>query len=91
MPRQTCAIKSSIADVCLKVWSFSPPEEVLYESPQWSGVPNRPMSAVLPDYRAPPLLSGLSRREDVNDVDMVDVGPSTAPLQQGNTTFFHDD
>jgi F-box and WD-40 domain protein CDC4 len=49
------------------------------------------MSAVLPDYRTPPLLPGLSRREDLHDVDMVDAGPSTAPLQQGNTTFFHDD
>jgi F-box and WD-40 domain protein CDC4 len=77
-----------------QVWSFSPPEEVLSErSASLPGRPSdngkRPMSAILPEFRTVPTpLSGLSRRDDSDDVDMVDAGPSTAPV---NKTFFHDD
>lgn len=47
------------------------------------------MSAMLPEFRAVPTpISGLSRRDDSGDVDMVDAGPSSAPV---NKTFFHDD
>lgn len=46
------------------------------------------------DYRAgEPAAAGPSRENQ--DVDMQDAGPvggpSTAPLQGGNKTFFHDD
>jgi F-box and WD-40 domain protein CDC4 len=78
-----------------QVWSFSPPEDVLYERPlalqqRSMEASNRPQSA---HYRqSTTLLPGLRHREGADlDVDMADACPSTAPLQQGNTTFFHDD
>jgi len=50
------------------------------------------MSALPLDYRRTSAIPGLLRRDSLSqDVDMPDAGPSTAPLQQGNTTFFHDD
>ena len=52
--------------------------------------PNRPMSAMPFDFsRSQDGLAGSSR--EIQDVDMRDAGPSTAPLQGGNQTFFHDD
>ncbi|KAJ9134423.1 F-box/WD repeat-containing protein 7 [Pleurostoma richardsiae] len=83
----------------MEVWSFSPPEEALYERPvslpqRPLEASNRPMSALPLDYRKSTshLLPGLIRRESQSqDVDMHDAGPSTAPLQQGSQTFFHDD
>jgi F-box and WD-40 domain protein CDC4 len=54
--------------------------------------PNRPLSAMALDYRGGSS-SMLDYGEDTSgqDVDMQDAGPSTAPLQGGNKTFFHDD
>jgi len=51
------------------------------------------MSALALEYRRTSgLIPGMLRRDSSSqDVDMPDAGPSTAPLQQGNTTFFHDD
>jgi F-box and WD-40 domain protein CDC4 len=48
-------------------------------------VPDRPLSAFSLDYRGPGSSSG------IQDVDMADAGPSTAPLQQSGPTFFHDE
>ncbi|PKS10311.1 hypothetical protein jhhlp_002062 [Lomentospora prolificans] len=80
----------------MEVWSFSPPEEMLYDRPlsllprPLEDAPNRPMSALPFDFRrSQDGLAGSSR--DCQDVDMSDAGPSTAPLQGGNKTFFHDD
>lgn len=82
-----------------KVWSFSPPEDVLYDRPLslqqrvLQEAPNRPLSAMQLDYRqTQPTVAGSSREAaGSQDVDMRDAGPSTAPLQGGNKTFFHDD
>ncbi|UQC78149.1 WD domain-containing protein [Colletotrichum lupini] len=62
-------------------------ERVLQEAP------NRPLSAMQLDYRqTQPTVAGSSREAaGSQDVDMRDAGPSTAPLQGGNKTFFHDD
>ncbi|KAM7205082.1 dehydrogenase E1 component domain containing protein [Rhypophila sp. PSN 637] len=72
----------------MEVWSFAPPEEVLYERPASfpqrqldAPVPERPMSAISLDYG-----SAVNSMRD--DVDMPDAGPSTAPLQRANTSFF---
>jgi F-box and WD-40 domain protein CDC4 len=48
-------------------------------------VPDRPLSAFSLDYRGP----GSGSEEQ--DVDMMDAGPSTAPLQQTGLTFFADE
>lgn len=55
--------------------------------------PSRPKSALAVDYRQsqPTILPGLvPRASGEDDVDMQDAGPSTAPLQGGGSTFFHD-
>ncbi|POR37156.1 F-box/WD repeat-containing protein 7 [Tolypocladium paradoxum] len=82
----------------MEVWSFSPPEEMLYDRPLslqqrvLEDNPNRPLSAMALDYRAgDPAMASSSRDTSTQDVDMQDAGPSTAPLQSGNKTFFHDD
>jgi F-box and WD-40 domain protein CDC4 len=89
-----------IADALLQVYSFSPPaEELTYERPlslqqrALEDAPHRPMSAMQLDYRHPqPAVAGPSMEASGSqDVDMRDAGPSTAPLQGGNKTFFHDD
>ncbi|KAK4123590.1 WD40 repeat-like protein [Parathielavia appendiculata] len=77
----------------MEVWSFSPPAEMLQERSMLppkrrldgGPVPDRPLSAFSLDYRGPDSASG------IQDVDMVDAGPSTAPLQQTGSTFFHDE
>lgn len=76
----------------MEVWNFSPPEDVLFERPlslpQQSGsldvpVPARPLSAISLDF---------GRTASVmQDVEMSDAGPSTAPIQRGNRSFFHND
>ncbi|KAM0303603.1 hypothetical protein HYE67_003679 [Fusarium culmorum] len=80
----------------MEVWSFSPPEEVLYDRPLTlqqrvlEDDPSRPLSAMAIDYRSSqPTLAGPSRDASAQDVDTHDAGPSTAPLQ--GVTFFHDD
>ncbi|PHH85468.1 hypothetical protein CDD83_374 [Cordyceps sp. RAO-2017] len=76
----------------MEVWSFSPPEEKIRERPLslqqrvLEDDPSRPLSAI-----GEPVTAGLSRDTATQDVDMQDAGPSTAPLQGGNKTFFHDD
>ncbi|OAQ95076.1 F-box and WD repeat-containing protein [Purpureocillium lilacinum] len=82
----------------MEVWSFSPPEEMLYDRPLslqqrvLEDNPTRPLSAMALDYRAgEPAIAESSRASSAQDVDMQDAGPSTAPLQGGNKTFFHDD
>lgn len=77
----------------MEVWSFSPPPED--ERPfavRSLEEPDRPKSALPLDYRPPQsaLLHSLAPRDSgIEDVDMRDAGPSTAPLRQGGT-FFHD-
>ncbi|KAF4591589.1 WD domain and F-box domain containing protein [Ophiocordyceps camponoti-floridani] len=78
----------------MEVWSFSPPEDKLYDHPLslqqrvFEGDSMRPLSATGESTAA---LPQLSRSAAVQDVDMQDAGPSTAPLPGGNKTFFHDD
>ncbi len=75
------------------MWSFSPPAELLDEVSMLppkrrldgAPVPDRPLSAFSLDYRGSGSASGMQ------DVDMPDAGPSTAPLQQSGPTFFHDE
>ncbi|OAA65736.1 f-box and wd domain containing protein [Niveomyces insectorum RCEF 264] len=83
----------------MEVWSFSPPEDMLSDRPLSlsqrtleSSTSTRPMSAMALDFRrSQTLIPGLPRRDSISqDVDMRDAGPATAPLQQGNSTFFHD-
>lgn len=55
---------------------------------------DRPLSAITLDYRTPPNRAPALRRSASGggDVEMSDVGPSTAPQQQpGRGTCFHDD
>jgi F-box and WD-40 domain protein CDC4 len=77
------------ADHFSQVWNFSPPDEVLSERPlslpqqQRASdllVPARPLSALSMDYRSTAAMQ---------DVEMMDAGPSTAPLQHGS--FFQED
>ncbi|KAL6889838.1 WD40 repeat-like protein [Trichoderma longibrachiatum] len=79
----------------MEVWSFSPPEDVLYDRPfslqqrVLEDDPSRPMSAMAFDYRGGDVsMAGYSRDNTPHDTAMVDAGPSTAPLQ--GVTFFHD-
>lgn len=111
----------------IQVWSFSPPEDVLFEPPTTTAQRNllnagglpRPLSAV--EYRSTgtqdqPMtgMSGLSvddnaptrghattrlgqieypadRITNLEDVEMLDPQPNTAPLPGTGPTFFHDD
>ncbi|KAL2753650.1 hypothetical protein ACRALDRAFT_1082846 [Sodiomyces alcalophilus JCM 7366] len=87
----------------MEVWSFSPPPEEeftaydrqlsLQQRSLLPDTPPRPMSAVQLDFRsAQQAVAGSSRgSSSTQDVDMRDAGPSTAPLQGGSQTFFHDD
>lgn len=52
----------------------------------------RPKSALAIDFAAAKAatLPGAIPLHDVEDVTMTDAGPSTAPLQGGNSTFFQD-
>ncbi|KAL2129440.1 hypothetical protein VTI74DRAFT_4339 [Chaetomium olivicolor] len=77
----------------MEVWSFSPPEEMLREPTILPPMPrrldgsaqNRPMSAFALEFpQGPGSASG------IQDVEMPDAGPSTAPLQRSGPTFFHD-
>ena len=85
-----------------QVWSFSPPEEQLYErdtslAQRLLSSPSRHLSAI--EYRSNPNaqdqpMSGLLSQEvpyGKDDVDMTDAGPSTAPPQTTGPTFFHED
>lgn len=74
----------------MEVWSFSPPEEILYERPlslqqRMLETPDRPTSAT--EFRRSSQGISLSERErsPSGDVHMSDAGPSTAPLHR---TFF---
>lgn len=72
----------------MEVWNFSPPEDALAERPSSlpqreldDPVPARPLSAISLDF---------PRSTNVmQDVEMTDAGPSTAPLQRRG--FFHSD
>lgn len=83
---------SQLTGCSAQVFSFSPPaDDLVFERPLSvphgrtleAPVPARPLSAISLDFRASQMGS--------HDVDMADAGPSTAPLQPVNTTFFHDD
>lgn len=75
----------------LQVWSFSPPEDVLYERPlsypQGAESSNRPNSS-LGFRKSDQGVPGSIRTILNEDIDMKDAGPSTAPLHR---TFFNDD
>lgn len=124
---EKCVVMASRSNrTIMEVWSFSPPEDVLYEASApttpaqrnllSTGGPPRPLSAV--EYRSTGTqdqpMSGLSiddnsplrghsgsrlaqieysneRNMNVEDVEMLDHQPSTAPLPGTGPTFFHDD
>lgn len=88
----------------MEVWSFAPPEEVMYEKAPTTAqrllgeAPSRarPLSAV--EYRtnnqADQHMTGITTQEasyPQDDTDMADAGPSTAPPHATGPTFFHDD
>ncbi|KAF3060009.1 F-box/WD repeat-containing protein 7 [Daldinia childiae] len=87
------AVANRGSRVMMEVWSFSPPEDAFCERPL-----SLPQKLVEPSPTRP--LTGDFRRSNLglpsddgsgrSDVEMIDAGPSTAPLV-GNTTFFHDD
>jgi F-box and WD-40 domain protein CDC4 len=80
-----------------QVWSFAPPEDMLYDRPLslqqrvLEDDPDRPASAMELEYRGNQT-NGPSDIADapMGDVDMQDAGPSTAPLQGGDQAFFRD-
>ncbi|KAF4624792.1 hypothetical protein G7Y89_g13374 [Cudoniella acicularis] len=99
---EKCVVMASRSNrTIMEVWSFSPPEEQLYERETHLGQrmlasPPRPLSAI--EYRSTNTqdqqMSGVVSQNatyDTNDVDMKDAGPSTAPPQATGPTFFHDD
>lgn len=81
------------------MWSFSPPEEVLYEKSYAPSTPitgpARPLSAI--EYRSnsqDQAMQGIITHEvsyPRDDIEMVDAVPSTAPPQATGPTFFHED
>lgn len=85
----------------VQVWSFSPPDDALFEREPTTAQrllqsPPRPLSAV--EYRTSgsqdQQMTELSSHEAAyaqGDIDMADVGPSTAPPHATGPTFFHDD
>ncbi|TVY30718.1 F-box/WD repeat-containing protein [Lachnellula hyalina] len=99
---EKCVVMASRSNrTIMEVWSFSPPEEQLYERDtlvqRLLSTTPRPLSAL--EYRSNPNaqdqpMSGLLSQEAAyckDDVDMTDAGPSTAPPQATGPTFFHDD
>ncbi|KEY69414.1 hypothetical protein S7711_05728 [Stachybotrys chartarum IBT 7711] len=82
----------------MEVWSFAPPDDVLYDRPLslqqrvLEDDPDRPVSAMGFGYHGGQAHEpGLDGDVSSHDIDMQDAAPSTAPLQGGNQTFFHDD
>jgi len=85
----------------MEVWSFSPPDDVLFEREPTTAqrllhAPPRPLSAA--EYRSSATqdqhMTGILAHEasyTQDDIDMADAGPSTAPPQATGPTFFHDD
>ena len=81
-----------------QVWSFSPPEDVLYERDPTLAqrmLNVRPLSAV--EYRTTredQPMAGLLTHETTyyhDDIDMADAGPSTAPPHATGPRSFLDD
>lgn len=50
--------------------------------------PKRPVSALALDYRHMETNANMSGMSDLQDVDMQDAGPSTAPLQGSDSAYF---
>lgn len=75
-----------------QVWCFSPPPDDDRPFMKALEGPDRPKSALALDWRQPQptMLPGVAPRDSGEDVEMNDAGPSTAPLQGGGSTFFHD-
>ncbi|KAH7348931.1 F-box/WD repeat-containing protein-like protein [Rhexocercosporidium sp. MPI-PUGE-AT-0058] len=114
---EKCVVMASRSGrTIMEVWSFSPPEESLYEAtttPAQRGLlasissgPPRPLSAI--EYKssssnAQTQDQTMSGNEDMRvqvayanerhmeDVEMLDQMPSTAPLEGTRETFFRDD
>jgi len=75
--------------IVLQVWNFSPPEETLIERSVSASLPQRDMDPSI----APRPLSAISLdyprfTDSMQDVEMPDAGPSTAPLQRASRGFF---
>lgn len=99
---EKCVVMASRSNrTIMEVWSFSPPEEQLFERDAFLGnrsltAPQRPLSAI--EYRSGTTpdqpMSGLLSQEaayDNHDVNMTDAGPSTAPPQATGPTFFNEE
>ncbi|TGO34759.1 hypothetical protein BHYA_0183g00110 [Botrytis hyacinthi] len=98
---EKCVVMASRSNrTIMEVWSFSPPEDVLYENPYGQQTPPitgpaRPLSAI--EYRSgsqDQAMQGIVTHEasyQRDDIEMVDAGPSTAPPQATGPTFFHED
>ncbi|APA05246.1 hypothetical protein SS1G_09627 [Sclerotinia sclerotiorum 1980 UF-70] len=97
---EKCVVMASRANrTIMEVWSFSPPEDVLYEKsyaqPTPITGPARPLSAI--EYRSgsqDQAMQGIITSEASyvrDDVEMADAGPSTVPPQATGPTFFHED
>ncbi|KAK6606081.1 F-box and wd repeat-containing protein [Botrytis cinerea] len=98
---EKCVVMASRSNrTIMEVWSFSPPEDVLYENsygqqtPPITG-PARPLSAI--EYRSgsqDQAMQGIMTHEasyQRDDIEMVDAGPSTAPPQATRPTFFNEE
>ncbi|KAK0622976.1 WD40-repeat-containing domain protein [Immersiella caudata] len=70
----------------MEVWNFSPPEDAL-ERP--SSLPQRELDAPVPARPLSAISLDFQRSGTMQDVEMTDAGPSTAPLQR--RSFFHSD
>lgn len=116
---EKCVVMASRSNrTIMEVWSFSPPEESLYEAATThaqrtllnsiSAGPPRPLSAI--EYKSSASTSNnqnqdqtMSGNEEIRvqvayanerhmeDVEMLDQMPSTAPLEGTRETFFRDD
>jgi F-box and WD-40 domain protein CDC4 len=98
---EKCVVMASRSNrTIMEVWSFSPPEDVLFDrqptlAQRMLNTPHRPLSAIeyrnnSPDQPMTGLLSSEATYAQ-DDIDMADAGPSTAPPRATGSTFFHDD
>ncbi|KAI9742554.1 MAG: hypothetical protein M1818_003694 [Claussenomyces sp. TS43310] len=96
---EKCVVMASRASrTIMEVWSFSPPVDVLSDRVRPSSLlntlPPRPLSEAGYHYASSEeAMTGLITNEaySQDDIDMSDVGPSTAPSRGTGPTWFHDD
>ncbi|KAM3068044.1 hypothetical protein ACMFMG_011091 [Clarireedia jacksonii] len=96
---EKCVVMASRQNrTIMEVWSFSPPEDVLYEkqpatyAQMLRAAPSRSFSAA--EYRSAAQelpIQNTATEDAQRDVEMTDAGPSTAPPLATGPTFFHED